>query len=289
MSQSSEVNVNIQFFPLPELSNVFCFSTAGYKSNVNMSFGMIKLVALDIDGTITEEDQTINSETVLALRKLKERESPPVISLVSGNALPVMVGIRNTTGIGDILFAENGGIMMSYLENPVNNIKCIERNNLLTLNRGEIVKRANILKFFHRDLPEIELERIKKHFDIQEFFTNKWRETSLSIQVKRDDVNNIISGAVNAEVQDSGYAVHIMNPGQNKGFALREIMKYLSLEREEVLACGDGGNDIDMFREAGASGVPENASTHARENATYASKHSYGKGLIDILNHFDLV
>lgn len=249
----------------------------------------IKLVALDIDGTITEEDQTIDINTILALQKLKHNNPSTVVSLVSGNTLPVMVGIRNTIGVGDILFAENGGIMMSYLERTPSNLDCLEKNNLLTLSRGNIVKRANILRFFNRILPEKELEKIKKSHDVHEFFTNKWRETSLSIEIDRDIVPDIIANAGEALLQNSGYAIHIMNPGQNKGFALTTMMAFLNITAKEILACGDGGNDLDMFKVAEYSGTPNNASEEAKKHATYVSDKNNGSGLIDILSHYSLL
>lgn len=249
----------------------------------------IKLLALDIDGTITEEDQTIDTNTILALQKLKHNHPSTAVSLVSGNTLPVMVGIRNTIGVGDILFAENGGVMMSYLDRSPSKVDCLEKNNLLTLSRGTVIKRANILRFFDRKLPEKELEKIKERHDVHEFFTNKWRETSLSIEIDRAIVPDIMANAGEAEVQDSGYAIHIMNPGQNKGFALSTMMNFLNITREEILACGDGGNDLDMFRVAAYSGTPNNASKEAKNHATYVSDKNNGKGLIDILSHYALL
>ncbi|EQD60789.1 phosphoglycolate phosphatase, partial [mine drainage metagenome] len=66
---------------------------------------MIKKLILDIDGTITNMDFTIEPETLLALRRVQK--SGISIDLCSGNVLPVMIGIRNIIGIHGYLVAEN--------------------------------------------------------------------------------------------------------------------------------------------------------------------------------------
>ncbi len=250
---------------------------------------MIKLLALDVDGTITEEDQTIGTETIEMLRNIKMKDPSLLMALVSGNALPILVGIRNTIGVGDILFAENGGIMFSYLDMPVEKVKYIGKYKALTIDRGNMRNLSWTLKFFQRDIPEIELNRIKEKFEIEEFFTNKWRDTSLSINARPHDIEAILDFVKDAKIQNSGYALHIMNKGQDKGFAIRKIIEYTGVRKDQILACGDGGNDIDMFKNAEFSGTPKNGSKEAKLNCNYISSYSYGRGLKDILNHYGLI
>jgi phosphoserine phosphatase len=68
--------------------------------------------------------------------------------------------------------------------------------------------------------------------------------------------------------------------GQAKAARLRAEMQRLGARREQVLAIGDGANDIPMLREAGVS-VAYRAKAAVREHATHALDHA---GLDGVLN-----
>lgn len=68
--------------------------------------------------------------------------------------------------------------------------------------------------------------------------------------------------------------------GRAKAEKLREEMQRLGARREQVLAIGDGANDIPMLREAGVS-VAFRAKPAVREHATHALDHA---GLDGVLN-----
>ncbi len=223
---------------------------------------MIRLLILDIDGTITERDRSIKTETLASLRKLKNSRREMTLCLVSGNVLPVMYGIRGIMGIGDILFAENGGILM---------------------------KDGLIEKFFDPGITKMAFQKIKAETGATEYITNRWRETSVAfIPGEKADYTKY-EREFGVRIEDSGFAVHVMNKDQNKGFAVKKLMEILNVKEDEILVCGDGDNDISMFRIASLSGCPSNASHRLKEVSTYISERSYGDGLCDILEHFSLI
>ncbi len=227
-----------------------------------MHMGMLKLLMLDIDGTMTEKDQSMNEKTLTALREVKKRNRDLNICLISGNVLPVMIGIMNITGIGDSLMAENGGLLYHA---------------------------KSITKYFDSVAPKNALEKLKEDHGAVEFITNRWRETSLSFIL--DGVHDFspYEKQFNVKIEDSGYAKHILNNGQGKGFATRKLMEIYGCSPEEVIACGDGENDISMIKIAEYSGVPNNAIDELKVSASYVSDKPYGEGLIDIFRHFSLI
>lgn len=52
-----------------------------------------------------------------------------------------------------------------------------------------------------------------------------------------------------------------------KGLALVKLGELLGISREEIMACGDGSNDIEMVREAGLGVAMANAITEVKEAA----------------------
>ena len=72
-------------------------------------------------------------------------------------------------------------------------------------------------------------------------------------------------------VEDEPYALmsstindlELMPPGVNKGLGLQKLAAHLGLTMAEVMAIGDGGNDVDMLEQAGIGVAMANASEEA--------------------------
>ena len=223
---------------------------------------MIKLLILDIDGTITQKDQSILPETLIALRKVVFSNPEMHICLASGNVLPVMFGIRTILGVGESLAGENGGILLY---------------------------KQRITSYFQKQKTVEAYKEIEKDLGAVEFITNRWRETSISFILDGSYDFTKYERKYDVVIQDSGFAKHILNKGQNKGFIARELMKIYSVSKDETLACGDGDNDADLFEAVGMSGTISNGSSAVKERAEYVSNKAYGDGLIDIMKHFRLL
>lgn len=68
--------------------------------------------------------------------------------------------------------------------------------------------------------------------------------------------------------------LEIMPLGIDKGIGLQKLAEYLGLTAEEVMALGDGGNDVGMFRYAGTAVAMKNASEIAKAAADRISLYT---------------
>jgi len=68
---------------------------------------------------------------------------------------------------------------------------------------------------------------------------------------------------------------------KGKGWALNKICNELGFRKENLIAIGDGANDLSMFAEAGVS-IAYHAKPIVQENATYAINHVGLDGVINI-------
>ncbi|MDA1117625.1 MAG: phosphoserine phosphatase SerB [Proteobacteria bacterium] len=107
------------------------------------------------------------------------------------------------------------------------------------------------------------------------FFTT-WLQQRLGIDEVLSNVLEIERGRL------TGRVLGAIVDGDTKAAKLREEMHRLGLPREQVLAIGDGANDIPMMRAAGIS-VAYRAKPAVRELATHTLDHS---GLDGALNLF---
>ena len=68
-----------------------------------------KLVAVDIDGTLTDTNKVLNLEAVDALRRLEKAGIP--VTLATGNVRPITYGLWRFIGLSGPMCCENGGVL----------------------------------------------------------------------------------------------------------------------------------------------------------------------------------
>lgn len=74
-----------------------------------------------------------------------------------------------------------------------------------------------------------------------------------------------------------------------KGKALAFLASHFGIKREEIMAVGDGYNDLDMLEYAGLGVVVANARDEIKKMAGYVTAASYGDGVVEALERFVLV
>jgi len=77
----------------------------------------------------------------------------------------------------------------------------------------------------------------------------------------------IAAGAQVATIRSGEHFFEFVPPGVSKGAALSELMARYGVAREEVLAIGDGENDLSMFAVAGMSVAMADAPARVRAQA----------------------
>ena len=219
-----------------------------------------KTFAVDIDGTITENGNgRIHLDALSALRHLAATGHNVIFvtgrSSVEGFLLSVFGGTtRATVGEngGCLTFDTNEHVMLGDLQ------ICKSALHVLQDEIDNVVEKP----VFPR-MTEVVLERT---FDL---------DLAKRLAQKRD---------LGIELSDSQYAYHINTAGIDKGAGFREMMKIMSICRDDVIAIGDSATDIPMFAEAHTSVALGNASKSVRSAATMTVSASAGDGVIEALD-----
>lgn len=223
---------------------------------------MIKLAVLDVDGTITDSSRRIRESAITAIRKAQENGK--IISLVSGNVVPVMYALQIYIGIEYEVFAENGGVM--YYQNRIE-------------------------KFFHKRKTEEFLTHVSEISSARGIFTNMWRYSSTAFEMDSEDIERVRAESIkwNLDITDSGFSWHVLNKGQNKGYALQKLMELHQLEKEDILVVGDSKNDLSMFIEGVSTSTVKNGDPDLKGISDYISPMEGGEAIPDIFRKFSLI
>ncbi|SFN58250.1 phosphoserine phosphatase [Nitrosospira briensis] len=108
------------------------------------------------------------------------------------------------------------------------------------------------------------------------FFTDRIK-AKLNLDYSAANTLEVADGKLTGKVLGEIIGAH------GKAEVLKKVRDELGLKREQVIAIGDGANDLKMMEEAGVS-IAYRAKPIVQENATYAINHV---GLDGVLNLFD--
>ena len=232
----------------------------------------IEAIAVDIDGTITDETRKICISAIEALRKAENNGIPTII--VTGNVVNYAYACEVLIGCSGGLVAENGGIVFKEGEN---------NNAVETMVDREFVTSAE------KHLKE----KLGDEFDKHASHDNMYRLTE-TVFYKTID-KNVLKDALKdfqyineLEIYDSGFALHITDKRVNKGTSLKYLCERNRINMKNVMAIGDSQNDEDFLKEAGYKIAVGNADDKLKELSTYTCEKSYGDGVAEAIEKYVL-
>ncbi len=220
---------------------------------------MIRALAVDIDGTLSDHNRVLCPSALQALRKLKV----PVV-LSTGNTHCFTRTVSVLLGTPRIFIAENGGVL-SYSEDEM-----------------EIL--ADL------DVCEDAFSKLSAEFPMKRYNSARYRFTDIALQrtfdAKAADKRAQELG-LPVEVIDTTYAVHIKDKRVDKGTGLVRIAKRMNIELSEFAAIGDSNSDLPMYRLAGFRASVGNAGPKLKQDSDYVANAEYGNGFAEIINYMN--
>lgn len=220
----------------------------------------IKVFAVDIDGTLTENGGGIIHLGALAKLRYLEKLGYNVVyvtgrSSVEGFVLAVFGGTTR------IAVGENGGaITVAPQEHKLlaSREKCLQGYELLKKSLDGVQTKP----VFPR-MTEVVMLRT---FDIKE---------GQKILDEHD---------LALYLSDSKYAFHINEKGIDKARGLQEALKMLKADPEQAVAIGDSETDIPMFATCGCSIALGHSEDGVKAKATHTVNGREGAGLVEAID-----
>ena len=232
----------------------------------------IEAIAVDIDGTITDEKRRICISAIEALRKAEAEGIPTII--VTGNVVNYAYATEVLIGCSGGIVCENGGVVFKEGEN---------NNAVETLVEKDFVTSAEAhLK-----------EKLGDKFDVYASHDNMYRltETVFYKTLKREELEEALRDFKyldELEIYDSGFALHVTDKRVNKGTSLRYLCERSGIDMNNVMAIGDSQNDEDFLKEVGYKIAVGNAEDKLKEISTYTCERKFGDGVAEVIEKFAL-
>lgn len=243
-----------------------------------------RLVTLDIDGTLLDTDSRIHPDNQAVLAELMRRGVH--VSLATGKAWPTALKLAGALGLQSPQIANDGASISDpragrvVWESPIAADVAAEAIRLaremdvsLFVERGAetLAERLNedtdYLIAHGNPLPRVvpDMTRELDPLPIQ-FYAVAYRKDDLYAQAVRR-FRRQFAGRLHV-VTSSPYYIDMTSEGVTKGSAVTQVAAMLDIPREQIVAIGDGQNDISMFEAAGMSVAMGHAADEVKSAAS---------------------
>lgn len=268
---------------------------------------MIKLIAVDMDGTLLQSNNQIGAETKAVLRRANQAGIKIVPA--SGRPLPGVIPYMKELGLtGDNNYAVlyNGGLVQSFSgkvlishqfnydefrkfiqfqkQNPGINLHFMKEHDYWTLDRKISVKMAKMASVSGTPLVIKDFDEVPANFTfIKAEYTG--------LKEKLDHLGEVFPTWLdNYNVARSDPMIWEINKAAaSKGKGVHQLAQKLGIKDQEVMIFGDQGNDMSMFNNPSFHKVAMgNAIEAIKDKADFVTKTNDEAGIAYAIKKFVL-
>ena len=262
-----------------------------------------KMIALDIDGTLASSEHKILPETKEAL--IKAQEKGLKVILASGRPTPGVINLAK-----ELKLEEFGGFILSYNGGRITNVKTKEVIHEVFLTPEEAHEiydfakenNVNIMAYDGDDIiteNEDEYSQLESHINTMPLkLTDDFKKAVINQTIKTLTTGNpeMLAEVEKKYIEKFGerfsvcrsmpFFLEVMPYGINKALSLGRLLNKLDLSPADLVACGDGFNDIEMVKYAGLGVAMGNATNEVKAVADYVTRSNDDNGIVDVLEKF---
>ncbi len=270
-------------------------------SNIDNKY---KILALDIDGTLTNNKKEITPTVLNAVRRLQTSDIP--VLLVSGRPEKGIEHVASELGFyeyGGYVFAYNGGKIVNkktgeILLNqtlPEDMIKPVYDYvkdldvAILTYDGDDIVieKPDNVYAQKEITLTHMNTRKVNNLYEAIDFPVNKFlicgepeylEKLVIEMAEKFSPKLNIF--------RSEPYFIEVVKDGIDKAASLAKLLEIFGMSKDELVACGDGHNDVTMIDYAGMGVAMSNACDEVKAVSNFITKSNEEDGVAFAIDKF---
>ncbi|MDO5350276.1 MAG: Cof-type HAD-IIB family hydrolase [Lachnospiraceae bacterium] len=267
-----------------------------------------EMIVLDLDGTLTNRDKVITQRTKEALTEAMKQGKKVI--LASGRpvygVMPLAKELR-LSDYGGYILAFNGGVIMDCRTEEVvfsrmlpaeSNYQIIQlalknRVDLLTYDRDVILTNNEESSYVQLE-SRINHLRVRQ-MEMDELFARLDFSVPKFLMVDDGDYLAMVEPRVKAALgknfsvyRSEPFFLEILPRGIDKAQSLERLLQKMGLKKEQLIACGDGYNDLSMIRFAGLGVAMANGVLPVRKAADYITASNDEDGVALVVEKFML-
>ena len=263
-----------------------------------------KLLGLDIDGTIRNNDNIISDRVKRAILDIQKQGV--IVAIISGR--PVY-GMRKTAEelcmdqYGGFIMAHNGAIIVDCRTNQVVKKAILPMNQIRDYYHFAKQYGCNMLTYDNRymvtnDTTDVIIAHeafvngmeLKATEDFREYDHQLISKCMIvgepDILLKMEQISKDMFGTEVESFRSEPYYLEFVPKGIHKGNTLADLARHLGIKQEEVAACGDGYNDLTMIEYAGFGVAMGNAQEEVKQAADYVTLTCEEDGVAELIRKY---
>ena len=259
------------------------------------------LIVSDFDGTLIDDLGSIPYSTVGLIDKL--RRDGNKFAVATGRCLKSVLDYNKDFCFMDYIISSNGAYIYDTKLK-----KAIYKKNLLITNVRKIIKKYidkstiyvtddNIWHLLSKNSAYEDDFDVIKETDYNSFLSNnKYNIYKMELYFKSiknakncmDDLRNMnLKICINLQINNNKYIVEITHQDVNKLQGVLKILKKVKCKLEDVIAFGDGYNDISLLEKVGYGIAIGNAVSEVKKIAFDVTLDNNNKGVEKyLIKHF---
>ncbi|MGE5673191.1 MAG: Cof-type HAD-IIB family hydrolase [Mycobacterium leprae] len=276
-----------------------------------------KLLALDVDGTLMNSQKRISQATRLALSQAMAQGVH--VTLATGRGFPSAVAIARSLGLKTPLVTHDGG----YVADPVTGrvvsrvaipaettAKAVELFRECGLHVALLHEKFRVIDdrlpywrkdwfkpgrwgeiynflWEYRNYPLVHAPNLAEYVRSNQLEVPKYYVTGDATSIKlgqtrlQQEMGDLLRTA-----SAGPEAMEVMPVGLSKGTGVEALAKSLGLTMQEVIACGDNYNDVEMIRAAGMGVAMGQAPDEVRWSARFVTRSNDEDGVAYVVKRF---
>ncbi len=263
-----------------------------------------KIVAVDMDGTLLNNDLKISPRAANAIKEAKEMGV--FVTLCTGRMFASAKPYAEELGLNVPLITYNGALVKNSLTEEILYKRCLPLDEAVN-----VVKKCQkydlSLNVYVNDMLYVEkiTENVKKYADMVKIPVNKVDNLIDFFEINNERPIKMLAigdeeelTKMRYEITEEGTSLYITSSYQlfleflhkeaTKGLGLEAAAKNLGVEQDEIIAIGDNENDIEMLKYAGTAVVMENARSDIKRYADIVTKSNDDDGVAEAIENLVL-
>lgn len=252
---------------------------------------MYKIIFIDIDGTLRNDNKEITDRTKEAINKIVRKGIKVVIC--SGRRTQYTEEVSKEALASSYIIGCNGGEIVDYNKKETIYLNRIEKEevNVLYYLAQKYGVQADIISQKNAEIPlQDTIENfVKTNSVIQCIFSSTVLEKIEKIRKDIELINNVEIVNLSKCLVDSKlpkeqpFFLDIACKGTSKGNGIKKLCEYLKIDLKETVAIGDSYNDLTMFEVVGHSVVMGNAPDDIKKIADEVTDTNNNDGVAKFL------
>ncbi len=261
---------------------------------------MVKLAAIDLDGTLFGSDQKISKKNIRAIKESMNRNVQ--IAVITGRTIGSVGDVVGKLNLKGFHIAASGAVMVDKdlkidfaLKIPGSLTKKVIQMSR-SWNRGFVIQATDGLISYENYHPGLDFigedkSLFKKVDDlmVEEIIGNTLQMTFLI--GPDDEFNEHLENSIGRflKLRRAGpYFFNILNKNAGKVFGLKKLLKKTGISRDELMVIGDSEVDIGIIKYAGIGVAMGNSPQPVKDAADYIVSDNDSDGVAEALDRFVL-